>query len=79
MKQFKLIATIFFIALSFSASAQKVKFKKEMVLIDEVETYKMKESGSTQVYSTLSGKEFMVISAMSRMVSLRYLVTALGM
>lgn len=36
-----------------------------MVLIDDVETYKMKESGSTQVYSTLSGKEFMVISAMS--------------
>jgi len=45
--------------------AQKVKFKKDMVLIDDIEAYKMKESGSTQVYSTLSGKEFMVISAMS--------------
>ncbi|RZJ31318.1 MAG: hypothetical protein EOO48_02455 [Flavobacterium sp.] len=45
--------------------AQKVKFKKGSVLIDEVETYKMKESGSTDVFSTLSGKEFLVISAMS--------------
>jgi len=45
--------------------AQKVKIKKDAVLIDEVLTYKVEEAGSVQILSSLSGKEFLVITSNS--------------
>ena len=42
--------------------AQKVKIKKNAVLIDEVLTYKVEEAGSVQILSSLSGKDFLAIT-----------------
>jgi hypothetical protein len=58
----KKIATIILLVLSFVAFAQKVKIKKDAVLIDEVQVYKVEEAGSVQIFSSLTGKEFLVIT-----------------
>ena len=54
--------TIILLALTASVFAQKVKIKKDVVLVDEVETYKVEEAGSVQILSSMTGKEFLVIT-----------------
>ena len=44
-----------------SASAQKVKFKKDKALIDDVEVYNVDKDGMMMTLATLSGNEFITI------------------
>jgi hypothetical protein len=59
MKKALALLIVFF---AVAASAQKVKIKKDAVLIDEVQVYKVEEAGSVQILSSLTGKEFLVIT-----------------
>lgn len=61
MKNMKTLFTVLFVAVSLTASAQKVKIKKGIVLIDDVETYKHEKEGSMESFFTLGGKEFLTI------------------
>lgn len=61
MKNIKAILLIAFLALSFSATAQKVKFKRGKVLIDKVETYEINNESTVTSFSTLNGKEFVSV------------------
>ena len=62
MKSAIVIILAFF---ALSASAQKVKIKKDAVLIDEVLTYKVEDAGSVQIFSSLGGKEFLIVTVNS--------------
>ncbi len=44
-----------------SASAQKVKFKKDKAIIDDVEVYNVDKDGMTMTLATPSGNEFITI------------------
>lgn len=47
--------------LSFSSFAQKVKLKKDKVIIDDVEVYNYERQGDTYTFSTLSAVEFVTV------------------
>ncbi|PJE41444.1 MAG: hypothetical protein CUR32_09770 [Flavobacterium sp.] len=57
----KKVFTILFFVLSFSAFAQKVKLKKDKVIIDDVEVYNYERQGDTYTFSTLSAVEFVTV------------------
>lgn len=57
----KRVFIVLFLTLSVSCFSQKVKIKKDIVYIDEVETYKEDEEGKSTTISTLSGNEFITL------------------
>ncbi|MDI1317607.1 hypothetical protein [Flavobacterium sp.] len=57
----KRIFTILFLGLSLISFSQKVKLKKEKVLIDEVETYNYEKEGRNITFSTLKSEEFISV------------------
>ncbi len=58
----KRILFVFAFALITSLTfAQKVKIKKGVVLMDDVEIFKEEKEGDVQTFSTISGKEFMSV------------------
>ena len=61
----KKIFTILLLSFSLLSFSQKVKFKKEKVLIDNVEIYNYSEEGRMMSFSTLSGVEFLAIVSTS--------------
>jgi len=50
--------TIVFLLVSVLAFSQKVKMKKDKVIIDDVEVYNFEEEGRMTTFSTLSNEEF---------------------
>lgn len=59
MKKFLCIIAV--LALTMSASAQKVKFKKDKAIIDDVEVFNVDKDGMSMTLATLSGHEFVTI------------------
>jgi len=57
----KRIITVLFLVLSTVAFSQKVKFKKDKVIIDDVEMYNYDREGFMTTFSTLSSQEFMSV------------------
>ena len=55
----------FFLIFSFFGFSQKVKFKKGMVLIDNVEVFKYDSEGNSTTYSSLDGDEFVIVLSTS--------------
>ena len=58
MKNLKVILTVLFFSISLLGFSQKVKIKKDVVSIDDIEAYKIEKEGNTKILSTLSGDEF---------------------
>ncbi|HEX9981522.1 MAG TPA: hypothetical protein VGB50_13255 [Flavobacterium sp.] len=63
MKKFLSVAILLLCVATISA--QKVKFKKGSVLIDDVEVYKYEREGTMETISTLGSTEFMTILSTS--------------
>jgi len=57
----KKIVTILFLCISVFGFSQKVKLKKEKVIIDDIETYNYEKEGMSITFSTLSSKEFITV------------------
>lgn len=53
----KKLFTILFLLVSIASFSQKVKLKKDKVIIDDVETYKYEKEGFLHTFSTLSTSE----------------------
>lgn len=63
MKTIKIIFILFVLFSSLCGFSQKVKLKKDKVLIDDVEVYTNVDEGTVNTLSTLSGTEFITIVA----------------
>ena len=57
----KKIFTVVFLMVSVLAFSQKVKLKKDKVLIDDVEVYNYEKEGFMYTFSTLSSAEFITV------------------
>ena len=57
----KRIFTILLVMISLVSFSQKVKIKKDIVSIDEVEVYKIDEEGKSMTLSTMAGNEFITM------------------
>ena len=57
----KRIFTVLFLMLSIASFSQKVKLKKDKVLIDDVEVYNYEKEGFMYTFSTLSSVEFISV------------------
>jgi CRISPR/Cas system endoribonuclease Cas6 (RAMP superfamily) len=57
----KKIITILVLLVSFFGFSQKVKFKKEKVIIDDVEVFAYEKEGFMYTFSTLSSVEFISV------------------
>ena len=55
----KKIITVLFLMISLLGFSQKVKFKKDKVIIDDVETYNYEREGMSITFSTLSSKNLL--------------------
>ncbi len=58
MKYIKSVLVVLLLTISLQGMAQKVKIKKGIVAIDEVEVYKLDEEGKSNTLSTNDGNEF---------------------
>ncbi|MCF6131500.1 hypothetical protein [Flavobacterium wongokense] len=57
----KKVLVVLFLSISFLGFSQKVKLKKEKVIIDDVETYNYEEEGRSITFSTLKSEEFITV------------------
>jgi hypothetical protein len=57
----KKILVVLLLSLSFLGFAQKVKLKKDKVIIDDVEVYNYEEEGRSITFSTLKSEEFITV------------------
>jgi hypothetical protein len=57
----KRLFTVLFLALSLVSFSQKVKLKKDKVIIDDVEVYNYEDEGRTITFSTLKSEEFITV------------------
>jgi hypothetical protein len=61
----KRVFTVLFLMLSLASFSQKVKLKKEKVIIDDVEVYNYEEEGRSITFSTLKSEEFISVLSTS--------------
>ena len=57
----KKMLVVLFLSISFLGFSQKVKLKKDKVIIDDVEVYNYEEEGRMITFSTLKSEEFITV------------------